>query len=192
MLVWALSCSPLPLLHVFDGRTKCLARATKLPTRRKKANYFRLNVAFDGQEPALDDLQEMRRMEENRNRVANENELEIVESLVAKQFYFELEGAPRLIGGRYQCSGYLRYRFADKQQTILLNYFLSRSGVLALGDKEIAIFAAPSHGYEWSFPTWPSIFRKQPGRGICDFSNWENFKILSYQRISNDHDFLDA
>ena len=62
-----------------------------------------------------------------------------MESLVAKQFYFELEGAPRLIGGRYQCRGYLRCRFADKQQIILLNYVLSRSGAFALGDKEIAI-----------------------------------------------------
>ena len=63
-----------------------------------KASCFRLSAAFDGQEPALDGLRGMRRMERDRNRVENENKLEIAESLIAKQFYFELEGALRLIG----------------------------------------------------------------------------------------------
>ena len=63
--------------------------------------------------------------------------------LVVKQFYFELEGAPHLIGGRYQCSSYPRCRFADKQQIILLNCVLSRPGAFALGDNEIAILRRP-------------------------------------------------
>ena len=42
-------------------------------------------------------------MGESRDRVENKNELEIAESLVAKQFYFELQGVPRSIDGRYEC-----------------------------------------------------------------------------------------
>ena len=103
-----------------DGQSAWQELQNFLP-EEKKANYFRLNVVFDGQEPALDDLQEMRRMKEDGSRFENENELEIAESLVAKQFYFELEGPPRLIGRRYQCRGYLRCRFAEKQQLKLLN-----------------------------------------------------------------------
>ena len=54
-----------------DGQKAWQALQHHLP-EDKKANYFRLNVAFDGQEPALDDLQEMRRMEENKNHIEND------------------------------------------------------------------------------------------------------------------------
>ena len=129
-------------MSLMDGQSAWQELQNYLPDE-KKANYFRLNVVFDGQEPALDDLQEMRLLKEHGNRIKNENELEIAESLVAKQFYFELESAPCLIGGRYQCRGYLRCRFSDKQQTTLLNYILSRSGAFTLGDREIAILQRP-------------------------------------------------
>ena len=107
-----------------------------------------------------------------------------------KRFNFELEGTPRLIGGRYECSGYPRCRFADKQQIILLNYVLSRSGAFALGDNEVAILRRPLIVTNGVFRHGLQFFVNSMDKEFA-ISDWNKYEILSYQRISN-HDFPDA
>jgi hypothetical protein len=58
----------------------------------QKASYFRLNVEFDGNGPDLDDLAGMHRM--RKLPINSGDEVNIVNFLVAKQFYFELEHVP--------------------------------------------------------------------------------------------------
>ncbi|KAF8533989.1 acyl transferase/acyl hydrolase/lysophospholipase [Trichophaea hybrida] len=124
-----------------DGQKAWEELQNCLPQERK-ANYFRLNVAFDGKEPALDDLVEMHRLKAPRTSRYG-NELEIAESLVAKQFYFEFDHLPRYLRGRYHCSGYILCRFQGSQQAKLLKYVCGKSAGFALGDNDITILRSP-------------------------------------------------
>ena len=97
----------------------------------KKDRYFRLNVKFQGREPKLDDIHQMHQLHKEETR-SEPIESEIVESLVAKQIYFEFDQPPLYSKGRYYCNGHLHCRFQGGQQAELVNHLLRVSAVFSL------------------------------------------------------------
>ena len=77
-----------------------------------KADFFRLNVPFSGDEPRLDDIgcvNELRKSVHlqpeglrDRSRIAL--------ALLVASFFFELENIPTFEGGQYLCRGFIRCR----------------------------------------------------------------------------------
>jgi hypothetical protein len=124
-----------------DGQKAWEGLQNYLPEERK-STYFRLNHEFKGKEPLIDDLAEMHQLNKPREH-QTKTELEIVESLVTTQFYFEFDGPPPYLGGRYHCSGRLRCRFQGSRQTQFLNYALRISAGFTLGDKPIPYLRRP-------------------------------------------------
>ncbi|KAI5796092.1 acyl transferase/acyl hydrolase/lysophospholipase, partial [Pyronema domesticum] len=111
-----------------DGQRAWEELQNHLPEERK-ARYFRLNHQFEGQEPPIDDLAEMHRLNTPAKEGATTTtDMEFAELLVTKQFYFELDETPRYIDNRYQCTGYLRCRFQGPKQVKLLNHILKIGG----------------------------------------------------------------
>jgi hypothetical protein len=106
-------------------------------SEERKASYFRFNVEFDGHEPGLDDVVAMRTMRELP--IESGDEVNIVNSLVAKQFYFELEHVPYDVDGRYECNGYLHCRLLGCPRAELLGYVWEKLAGFRLQEEEIAI-----------------------------------------------------
>ncbi|KAF8545288.1 acyl transferase/acyl hydrolase/lysophospholipase [Trichophaea hybrida] len=93
----------------------------------KSDKYFRFNFHFGGKEPEIDDLCAMYRLNggtvpNSNHQVNKKTELEVAETLIAKQFYFELEELPVYRNGRYTCRGHILCRLAGAPQAALLNY----------------------------------------------------------------------
>ena len=74
-----------------------------------KADYYRLNVPFAGEEPRLDDIQCMEALK-SIMLLQPEDKTTIAFALLAASFYFELDRVPSLEAGRYYCSGFVRCR----------------------------------------------------------------------------------
>ena len=77
-----------------------------------KADYFRLNVLFRGDEPRLDDVH---CMDDLRRSVqlqpdGPKDTASIAFALLVASFYFELDTLPALEANRYYCRGFLRCR----------------------------------------------------------------------------------
>ncbi|KAI1091684.1 hypothetical protein F5B19DRAFT_493094 [Rostrohypoxylon terebratum] len=71
--------------------------------------YHRLNVRFEGDEPRLDDLHSISYMESKveQNSTLSHKVDAIARCFVASLFYFELDGIPERLGGRYIGTGHV-------------------------------------------------------------------------------------
>lgn len=77
-----------------------------------KADFFRLNVPFQGDEPRLDDVgcvDELRRSV-HLHAEGPRDRTKIALALLVASFFFELDTVPWFEGGRYLCQGYIRCR----------------------------------------------------------------------------------
>ena len=77
-----------------------------------KTDFFRLNVAFEGAEPLLDDIQcidTLRRSVHLQPQGARER-TDVASALLIASFYFELEVLPKFQAGQYLCTGMIRCR----------------------------------------------------------------------------------
>lgn len=104
--------------------------------------YHRLNVRFEGDEPRLDDLQSISYME---SKVEQDNTLShkidaIARCFVASLFYFELDGIPERLGGRYIGTGYVAcsLRHGDPAFRVLFDQLANQSARLFVDGKSIA------------------------------------------------------
>ena len=94
-----------------DGEHAWKSAVNRLDSNNR-ANYFRLNVTFQGAEPRLDDMNCMDalrhsvylqpQLSKDRNNVAS--------ALLVACFYFELDGLPTFESGQYCCRGTIRCR----------------------------------------------------------------------------------
>jgi hypothetical protein len=110
----------------------------RLPVEAKD-RYFRLNVRFDGKEPDIDNIGEMESLIDPGTRLPTDSEtcLKIVQSLISKQFYFELDGWPLYRSGQFLCSGHIYCRFNGDLQLALLIYLRRMHARFLIGDKPI-------------------------------------------------------
>ena len=77
-----------------------------------RADYFRLNVPFEGEEPRLDDIQfmdELRRSVQLEPTVLRDRS-GIVFALLVASFFFELAAIPTFEANHYICQGFVRCR----------------------------------------------------------------------------------
>lgn len=80
-----------------------------------REDYFRLNIVFAGQEPALDDVSSMDSMrEKSYSHPMYYNHNDTVVALLAATFFFELSEIPSFGSGRLYCQGTIRCRLTGK------------------------------------------------------------------------------
>jgi hypothetical protein len=133
-------------LSSMDGEDTWQQLCNQLP-KEVREKYFRFNIRFDGSEPAIDDVDRMQELQqEGRTQIEMDNKNNLAESLIAKQFYFELETLPIYSKGRYQCVGRLVCRFAGAQQLALLTQLSQNSAHFLLGERAITGVLQPSSG----------------------------------------------
>lgn len=84
----------------------------------------------------MDDLQAMYKLKDGRlkGEANKEIELEVAETLIAKQFYFELEKVPIYRGGEYTCRGSIFCRLTGEPRAALLTYLYQISASIHLAD----------------------------------------------------------
>lgn len=77
-----------------------------------KADYFRLNVPFEGAEPPLDDLEciDGLRKSVHLQPQGARDRADAASALLVASFYFELELLPKYEAGQYLCTGMIRCR----------------------------------------------------------------------------------
>lgn len=81
-----------------------------------REDYFRLNVDFMKEGPAMDDVS---RMDELRGLVQGQTDVQrtcqkVAFALLVSAFFFELSSTPLFYGGRYYCKGTIRCRLHGK------------------------------------------------------------------------------
>lgn len=84
----------------------------KMGTTRRRGEYFRFNMDFQGRQPRLDDSSKMPKMKAlaQQEVLLQSNQLDqLARCLIAESFVFELEldSIPRKENGRYSCTGYI-------------------------------------------------------------------------------------
>lgn len=79
---------------------------------RSREDYFRLNIFFPGEEPAMDDINRMNELRECVYLQPNSeyDPQRTTFALLVSTFFFELNGIPVYQTGRYYCSGIIRCR----------------------------------------------------------------------------------
>ena len=77
-----------------------------------RADYFRLNVSYSGEEPRLDDVNCMSSLRKSVHLQpqGSKDRASIAYALLAASFYFELDVLPKFEAGRYVCQGTIRCR----------------------------------------------------------------------------------
>ena len=77
-----------------------------------KADYIRWNVPFYGEEPRIDDIDQMERLKASVHLQVDgqENRRQTAAVLLSATFYFELTNRPRYETGQYICHGTIRCR----------------------------------------------------------------------------------
>lgn len=141
-------------LSSMDGEDTWQQLCNRLP-REVKDKYFRFNVKFNGSEPAiaLDSVDKMQELEQRgRTEINLGKKIDAAESLIAKQFYFELEALPIYRGGRYQCAGRIFCRFSGARQLALLTRLSQNSAHFLLGER-------PMTGVQLDGDTYCKIFQ---------------------------------
>lgn len=124
-----------------------------------KGEYFRFDVQFDGEPPALDDARAMGRVAHlARDTALGSPEVErLARCLRAELFVFELDGSwqPRLRNGAYRCEGhiYCRLRAGTEEFEALMRQLAQRS----------ASFQCQGKRLQWCIP---------PTHQLCDLSNF--------------------
>lgn len=109
-----------PCLH---GQNSWLALMNRLDAETR-SSFLRLNVEFDGAEPALDDTEHMADL----RRLARHTAVDVGlyrDRIWASSFFFELVQPPTLQRGLYLCHGLLRSRFDDARPVLQA---ITRSG----------------------------------------------------------------
>ena len=78
----------------------------------RKANYFRLNIQYPGEEPRLDDVGQIESLRRSVHLQPTDTKdlTNILCALLAASFYFELGSLPVYRSGHYLCWGLLRCR----------------------------------------------------------------------------------
>jgi hypothetical protein len=81
----------------------------KTGEKRRRGQYFRFNVEFEGREPRLDDPSKMPQMKILAQEVVlHSKQLDrLAYCIIAEIFLFELESVPRKENGRFSCTGYI-------------------------------------------------------------------------------------
>lgn len=77
-----------------------------------RGDYFRLNIAFSGQEPAIDDIEcmnDLRASVHLRPRISRDRK-SIASALLASAFFFKLSAIPLFKSGVFHCQGTIRCR----------------------------------------------------------------------------------
>ena len=80
--------------------------------QRSRGDYFRLNISFPGQEPAIDDIDcmnDLRASVHLRSRMFQDNK-SIASALLASTFFFELITIPLFDSRMFHCQGIIRCR----------------------------------------------------------------------------------
>ena len=117
-----------------DGEMIWTELCNQLPHADK---YFRFNILFHGPEPEIDDLSAMRQLRERAESSPNQNKQiqgDVADTLIAKSFYFELDGLPDYHHGEYWCRGNIFCRHSGMYRAVLLQYLQQISGRFHLGD----------------------------------------------------------
>lgn len=102
-----------PCLHGQNSWTSLLNRVDE----GSREDFFRLNLEFDGGEPALDDVSTMSWMRD----VAWSCHLDLApyrDAIWASAFFFELADLPKFDRGHFVCRGEIYCRFADARPLI--------------------------------------------------------------------------
>ena len=81
-----------------------------------RQRFFRFDVEFDGQEPALDDTTRFQELKSvTQSQLSHSSELDnLARCLVASLFYFEFESNPRYTEGRMSCAGHIMCRLEGR------------------------------------------------------------------------------
>lgn len=102
-----------PCLHGQNSWTSLLNRVDE----GSRNDFLRLNLEFEGQEPALDDVSTIPWM----GSLASSCHLDLApyrDAIWASAFFFELTGQPRFEHGHFSCQGQIYCRFTDARPLI--------------------------------------------------------------------------
>jgi hypothetical protein len=110
---------------------------------KKKGDYFRFTIGFDGQEPGLHNISKIRELKAYlRAAISASVKLDrLVQCIIAKFFFFELDPIivtnERNENGQFSCTGYILYRLRDKTDAFeaLLSHLTKTSAVVLLGKR---------------------------------------------------------
>jgi hypothetical protein len=104
--------------------------------KRRRGEYFRLDVEFEGSEPRLDDASKMGELKvvayESSVHSNNERLDRLAHCIVAEYFVFELDSVPRRENGQYSCIGHILCRLHGSTFEALLSRLARSSAVFLL------------------------------------------------------------
>lgn len=102
-----------PCLHGQNSWTSLLNRVDE----GSREDFLRLNLEFEGEEPALDDISSIPWMCD----LASACHLDLApyrDAIWASAFFFELSDLPRFERGHFSCQGHIYCRFADARPLV--------------------------------------------------------------------------
>lgn len=101
--------------------------------------YFRLNVQFKGREPQLDDIKSMHQLNRIKpSRFVHTSLMtDLVETMLANQFFLELTRLPTYQGGVYSCAARIKTRLPNEHGRVVWRFLKSMRMSFHLDDQMI-------------------------------------------------------
>ena len=130
-----------------DGERRWMDVTNRLDDNTR-ADYFRLNVPFEGDEPRLDDVEVMDELRRSVQLEPNalRDRSSIAFALLVASFFFELAAIPTFEANHYICQGFVRCRNDSKavlealmrlQGTTMLEFVNENEGLATLTPQDI-------------------------------------------------------
>ena len=112
-------------MTALDGENTWVEFVNTLPSQVRR-RFHRLNVAFAGPEPGLDDVSVMEDLKRKTSQCIDSefSLLSVTDSILGSFFYFELQELPVMVDGQFECIGNIYCRF--KNNSLALDRLLRR------------------------------------------------------------------
>jgi hypothetical protein len=137
---------PLRIFNAFleriDGEREWWRFRNSLPQDLRR-HFYRLNITLPGKEPSIDDVSSIQGLKtdtENFLKTTPGYTTDVLDSMYASLFYFELDSLPVFADGLYFCSGsvYCRLSLDEHGRMALYDWLLKKTAYFLVNGRPIA------------------------------------------------------